>query len=63
MPLTAAQVFTAPALKKARGEGVGAGKGSPGGSKGGQQGSWHSSAKMEQLLELLRAMQHRGASG
>lgn len=63
MPLTAAQVFTAAALKKARGQQEGSGKAGGGGSKGGQQGSWHSSAKVEQLLELLRAMQHRGATG
>lgn len=62
MPLTAAQVFTSAALKKAKGQQEGSGKGAPGGSKG-QAGSWHSSAKVEQLLELLRAMQHRGASG
>ena len=61
-PLSAAQVFTGPALRKARGEaeGVQAGLGE-GASRG--EGGWQSSSKVEHLLELLRAMQHRGATG
>ena len=58
-PLSAAQVFTAPALKKARGEAEGS---QPAEGAGKAQGGWQSS-KVEHLLELLRAMQHRGATG
>lgn len=59
-PLSAAQVFTASALKKARGEAEGL---QPGQGVGRGQGGWQSSSKVEHLLELLRAMQHRGATG
>ena len=58
-PLSAAQVFTAPALKKARGEAEGVQQGAGAGQA---QGGWHSSSKVEHLLELLRGMQHRGAA-
>ncbi|KAL0027476.1 hypothetical protein WJX77_004115 [Trebouxia sp. C0004] len=57
-PLSAAQVFTKPALKKARGQAEGT---QEAGGKG--QNGWHSSSKVEHLLELLRGMQHRGATG
>ena len=58
--LSAAQVFTAPALRKARGQAEGA---QPAGGPGRVQGGWQSSSKVEHLLELLRAMQHRGVTG
>ena len=57
-PLSAAQVFTAPALRKARGQAE-----QPAEGLGGVQGGWQSSSKVEHLLELLRAMHHRGATG
>lgn len=59
-PLSAGQIFTAPALKKA---GV-QGKGLQGAAPGGQpQTGWHSSSKVEHLLELLRGTHHRGPAG
>ncbi len=57
-PLSAAQVFTKPALKKARGQAEGTQQ-----AGGAAQTGWHSSSKVEHLLELLRGMQHRGATG
>ena len=57
-PLSAAQVFTAPALRKARGEA----ETKPAEGAGGPEG-WQSSSKVEHLLELLRGMQQRGATG
>ncbi|KAL0049899.1 hypothetical protein WJX82_000239 [Trebouxia sp. C0006] len=57
-PLSAAQVFTKPALKKARGQAEGTQQ-----AGGAAQHGWHSSSKVEHLLELLRGMQHRGATG
>ena len=59
-PLSAAQVFTASALRKARGQAEGM---QPGEGAVGVPGCWQSSSKVEHLLELLRAMQHRGATG
>ena len=59
-PLSAAQVFTASALKKAKGQAEGT---QPGTAVAEGQGAWLSSSKVEHLLELLRAMQHRGATG
>lgn len=60
-PLSAAQVFTAPALRKAAGQAEGAAQPAQGAAGG--QGGWQSSSKVEHLLQLLRAMQYRGATG
>ncbi|KAA6420225.1 MAG: hypothetical protein FRX49_09888 [Trebouxia sp. A1-2] len=57
-PLSAAQVFTKPALTKARGQAEGIQR-----AGGTAQNGWHSSSKVEHLLEVLRGMQHRGATG
>ena len=59
-PLSAAQVFTGPALKKARGQAEGSQHAAGAGQA---KDGWHSSSKVEHLLELLRGMQQRGTTG